>query len=195
MRINYFTLLKRTLAACLVMISSVACGAAPMSASGAMPAPTQAPLAPNATVSASSSTTAASDEQAVRSVVEQFGQKLQTVSLQAPRALVTQEIQQQYVSFVSAELLNKWLNDPSQAPGRVVSSPWPDRIEITSMIRDSATQYTATQYTVQGNEVEMTSVELVNGGRAGQQPVRLTVEKQQRRWVITAYARTIGIPG
>jgi hypothetical protein len=195
MHFDVFPLLKRALTAWLMIALCAACGAAPISTSmptaaatqappapsAALPAATQAPPAPSAAASADNSTQP-DDEQAVRSVVEQFGRKLQAVSLQAPPDLVAQELQQQYAPFVAPALLDAWLKDPSQAPGRVVSSPWPDHIEITNITRNSDTQYTVT-----GNEIEMTSVELVNGGSAGQQPVQITLEKQQGRWTITAY--------
>ncbi len=61
----------------------------------------------------------------VRYVVENFGKRLQNVSLQSPDAV--QEMQKQYSESVSPALLETWMNDLSKAPGRVISSPWPDR--------------------------------------------------------------------
>jgi len=61
--------------------------------------------------------------------------------------------------FLSSELLETWTNDVSKDPGRVVSSPWPDHIEINSLIQEGAARYAVT-----GFVVEVTSVELVNGG-------------------------------
>ena len=71
------------------------------------------------------------EEAEIRSVVVGFGKRLQLVSLQSPNA--SQEIEAQYGGFVASTLLEAWMGDISQAPGRIVSSPWPDRIEITSM--------------------------------------------------------------
>src|SRR5512138_2049880 len=65
----------------------------------------------------------------VKDLVENFGKRLQTVSLLAPDA--AQELQKQYSGFVAPTLLERWISDTSKAPGRMVSSPWPDRIEIT----------------------------------------------------------------
>ena len=67
----------------------------------------------------------AAEEGEVRDLVESFGKTLQTVSLLAPDA--AKEINKRYAEYVSCPLLEKWTSDPSQAPGRTVSSPWPDR--------------------------------------------------------------------
>jgi len=124
----------------------------------------------------------ASDEEgAVRYVVESFGRRLQNVSLQSPN--VAQAIREQYAEFVSPELLEAWAKDVSKAPGRVVSSPWPDRIEITALVKEGADKYAVT-----GFVVEITSIELVNGGAAAKIPVRIVVEKRVGRWLITEYA-------
>ena len=74
------------------------------------------------------------------------------------------------------------MNDISRAPGRVTSSPWPDRIEITSIVRE------ADKYVVVGFVVEVTSIEVVNGGVAAKIPVRVVLEKREGRWFITEYA-------
>jgi hypothetical protein len=83
---------------------------------------------------------------------------------------------------VAPELLEIGAKDISRAPGRVVSSRWPERIEIISIAQESATRYVVT-----GFVVEVTSVELVNGGAAAKVPVRIVVEKRKERWVITDY--------
>jgi hypothetical protein len=75
------------------------------------------------------------EEGAVRYVVESFGKRLQNVSLQSPDA--AQMIGEQYAEWIHPELLKVWMNDISRAPGRVTSSPWPDRIEITSIVREA----------------------------------------------------------
>jgi len=82
---------------------------------------------------------AAEEEGAVRYVVESFGKRLQNVSLQSPN--VAQAMREQYTEFVSPELLEAWVDDLSQAPGRMVSSPWPDRIEITEIVREEPDRY------------------------------------------------------
>ena len=126
-------------------------------------------------------TTDAVDEAEIRDLVENFGKKLQNVSLLAPDA--GQEIEMQYSEFVSRALLEMWMGNVSKAPGRVVSSPWPDRIEISSLTREDPGEYVITGYVV-----EVTSVEVVNGGAAAKIPVRMVVQEEQGGWVIAEYA-------
>ena len=119
-------------------------------------------------------------EAAVRAVVEGFGKVLQMVSLQAPDAQET--MQKFYSPFVSSQLLEVWMQDPYNAPGRIVSSPWPDRIEITAISKESPTKYSVT-----GEIIEVTSMEVVNGGAADRIPVQITLEEDQGTWMITGY--------
>jgi len=121
------------------------------------------------------------EEGAVRYVVESLGKRLQNVSLQSPDA--AQMIGEQYAEWVDPELLKIWMNDISRAPGQVVSSPWPDRIEITSIVREEADRYV-----VVGFVVEVTSMEVVSGEAAAKTPVRIVLEKREGRWLITEYA-------
>lgn len=123
----------------------------------------------------------AGEEAEVRDLVENFGKRLQMVSLLAPDA--AQDLQKQYSEFVSPALLETWMNDVSKAPGRMVSSPWPDRIEITTLERE-----TPDKYVIDGFVVEMTSVEVVNGGAANKVPVHIVAGRDQGRWLITEYA-------
>ena len=125
--------------------------------------------------------TNAQEKTEVRDLVENFGKRLQNVSLLAPDA--AQEIQEQYSEFVSPTLLEMWMNDVSKAPGRIVSSPWPDRIEITTLTREGSERYVVT-----GFVVEVTSVEVANGGAAAKIPVRIIVQNDQGRWLIAEYA-------
>ena len=146
----------------LAAVSFVACTALP-------PTPTQT-TASNLT-----------EEAEIRYVVENFGKRLQAVSLQSPNA--SQEMKEQYSEFVSPALLETWMSDVSKAPGRIVSSPWPDRIEITTVTKEGSDKYVIT-----GFVVEVTSMEVVSGGAAAKIPVRIVVQKSQARWTITEYA-------
>ncbi|MDO0823859.1 hypothetical protein [Desulfosporosinus nitroreducens] len=118
-------------------------------------------------------------EAEVISLVENFGKKLQTVSLTAPRDYVNKSIQENYGDLVSPELLSAWQKDLQDVPGRVVSSPWPDRIEILSIQKSSS------EYDVKGEILEITSVEIQNGGVAAKRPIDLRVRKVENRWLIT----------
>ncbi|HHV53890.1 MAG TPA: hypothetical protein GXX55_00315 [Firmicutes bacterium] len=119
------------------------------------------------------------DELAIKSLVEDFGRALQTVYLQGPGDMVKKSINENYGRFVTPSLLAEWLNDPSNAPGRVVSSPWPDRIEIRSM-----KPLSEDTYELEGEIIEITSVEKVSGGAAARQPITLLVKKTGTRWLI-----------
>lgn len=117
----------------------------------------------------------------VRTVVEGFGKELQRVSLLASDA--RQQIATHYSLYVAPALVMMWQNDPLQAPGRLTSSPWPDRIEISRI-----TRMDDTHYTVEGMIIEASS----GGGGTDEapveslhRPVSLTVERTDR-WRITA---------
>ena len=123
----------------------------------------------------------AHEEQDVRKLVEDFGKELQKVSLLAPEDLLIQSIKENYGSFITPDLLQKWLDDPQSTPGRMVSSPWPDHIDILDMEMNDKNQYT-----VNGEIVEVTSTELENGGAAARRPVTIIVRKIDGRWLISS---------
>ena len=127
-------------------------------------------------------TASATDEEAeIRDLVENFGKRLQTVSLLAADA--AREMQQQYADFVSPALLETWMKDVTKAPGRIVSSPWPERIDITTLSKEGSDRYVIT-----GFVIEVTSVEMVNGGAAARLPVRIVVQRGPGRWLIADYS-------
>lgn len=119
------------------------------------------------------------NRKAVESLVENFGKKLQMVSLLAPADVVTKSMQENYGDLASPELLAKWQSDPQNAPGRMVSSPWPDRIEIID-----AKKISKDTYEVKGQIIEITSVEQASGEAAAKRPITLIVKKKENRWVI-----------
>jgi len=63
-------------------------------------------------------------------IVSEFGSRLKNVSLLAPEDELKREIEENYKDFVVPELLSAWIAEPASAPGRLVSSPWPEKIEI-----------------------------------------------------------------
>ena len=121
----------------------------------------------------------ATDEEAVRNLVEEFGRRLALVSLQAPEDMVQQSLEEHYGDLVTPELLERWQSNPADAPGRVVSSPWPDRIEIATV-----EQRSETSYEVQGHIIEITSQEKAESGVAASRAVTLSVVKVGDRWLI-----------
>ena len=176
--------MKHIITILLVTVSLAACSMPPtVSAQGT----SKTAIAPVITYTAPKITptqtiaNATDEEAAVRDLVGNFGKRLQDVSLLSPDAV--QEMQKQYAEFVSPALLETWTSDVSSAPGRTVSSPWPDRIEITTLAKEGSDKYVIT-----GFVIEVTSVEVVNGGVAAKIPVRIAVQKSQERWLITEYA-------
>lgn len=123
-----------------------------------------------------------SDETAVMQLVAEFGSKLKNVSLLAPEDIVKNTLSENYGDLVTPGLLAKWQNDVNHAPGRVTSSPWPERIEITAIEKLSDSKYQ-----IKGEIITMTSVEMVNGGVAGKSPVTLEAGKIDNNWLITSY--------
>ena len=120
------------------------------------------------------------EENAISQLVEDFGKRLKNVSLLAPAEVAAKSIKENYAGYVAPALLAQWQNDPENAPGRVTSSPWPERIDIieTKKLSD-------TKYQVKGEIIEMTSADIVNDGLAVKRPVVLTVEKIDKSWLIT----------
>lgn len=120
-------------------------------------------------------------EAAVKNVVENFGKKLQKVSLLAPENDLKQSMEENYGEYVSPALLAQWAEDPQNAPGRLTSSPWPDRIEILGMEKVSATSYL-----VEGEIIEVTSAEKESGEAAARRIIALTIEKIEDKWLINS---------
>lgn len=69
----------------------------------------------------------------ITALIEGFGKKLASVDKVAPDEVVVKSIKENYSPFLSSNLILKWTSNPSEALGRICSSPWPDRIEILSM--------------------------------------------------------------
>jgi hypothetical protein len=121
------------------------------------------------------------EEQQVRDAVNVFAAHLQNVSLTASADVLTTTIQKEYGPFVTPELLTHWIADPTSAPGRLTSSPWPDHIDITSV------QKVGSDYQVAGEVVLMTSNEVAHGGDAGRIPVQMTMTAIDGQWYVSDY--------
>lgn len=127
---------------------------------------------------------AACDEAAARGVVEQLGARMKDVSLLAPDTILGREMRRAYGEIVTPQLLDLWLRDPAAAPGRQVSSPWPERIEIRSIV--NAADAADPGCRVEGDVVFITSTDDA-GSAAARVPVTISV-RQSDRWRISAYA-------
>lgn len=86
----------------------------------------------------------------VSAIVNAFGANLKMVSLTAEPALIASAMDSYYKPYVTSRLLAKWKADPTTAPGKRTSSPYPEKIEITSV-----TQLSKKQYEVVGKVAEV----------------------------------------
>lgn len=132
-------------------------------------------------VEAPSTAAATCDTTAARQVAERLGESLKRVSLLAPDSLVTRAIRSAYAPLVTPSLLDAWTADPTHAPGRTVSSPWPERIEVGSV---QAAAGGACR--VEGQVVYVTSAELAREGATARQSVMLQVVNDDG-WRISSY--------
>jgi len=120
------------------------------------------------------------NKKAVISQVEGFGKKLQMVSLLATADTVKKSMQDNYSGYVTAELLAKFQGDPLSAPGRLTSSPWPDRIEVLS-----AEKISEGLYKVEGKIIEVTMAG-ETGDSVINRPITLEVKNVEGKWMITS---------
>lgn len=113
------------------------------------------------------------------STVAKFGRAEQSTELNAPDAAA--QIKKNYGPYVTSALLSQWENDPQSAPGRVVSSPWPDHIAVQSVTQ------TTNGYEVHGTLYLLSSTNLTQGGYAFADPVIIDLVKQGGKWLIESY--------
>jgi hypothetical protein len=125
----------------------------------------------------------APNRQAARAVVNAFGKHLRLVATLAPRAIAAAAIDQAYTDLVAPELLAAWKAHPETAPGKHVSSPSPERIDIGA-IRAKGRQI----FEVTGKVILLTAQERRDGGVFQANPVTITVARQHGKWLIVAYA-------
>jgi len=121
------------------------------------------------------------DEQDVLILIEVFGEQLKKVSLSAPKDVISTSIEENYSDYVTSELLQKWQDNPQSAPGRTVSSPWPEGIDILRMEMENKHQYT-----VYGNIVEVTGDEFKKGEIAAKRAVEMVIKKVNDDWFISS---------
>lgn len=125
-------------------------------------------------------------ERAVRQLVTLFGSRMQTVSLLVPDSLAASRLQEAYGMLVTPDLLSDWMSRPTLAPGRRVSSPWPDRIEVKSITPSGSDEYLVTGSLIYESSAAGQSVE-----RVAAQPVQLQVRRSgDGSWRISMYEQT-----
>ncbi len=115
------------------------------------------------------------DEQAIIALVEQFGRKLKMVSLTSSPSDLAKSMQEHYRDFAAPELIAYWAENAEEAPGRLTSSPWPERIDVESIEKTAKDVY----------KVTGRIVEVVGGGiEAAIRPIELELKKADGRWLI-----------
>lgn len=129
----------------------------------------------------------AGPEAEIRTLVAEFGSKMKNVNLAAPKEEIIKAIQENYGPYISEGLLEGWKMAPERAPGRLTSSPWPDRIEIISI----APTEDGNGYEVQGMVIEITSTEVGTSQPAAQYPVGMIVRNQNGKWLITGFSKAL----
>lgn len=165
-------MLCATLLSAILLLSGCAAQAsipAPTAAVSVSPAPAATQAACSPSPAQQTAPSPASDEATVTELVQAFGKALQSVSL-LDEAGVKQAMQDAYGQYVTPALLQAWQEKPAQAPGRMVSSPWPDHIDIFSIQKEADTAYTVT-----GQIAKLTSD---TREAAARRAITLTVEKQ-----------------
>lgn len=134
-----------------------------------------------AEVCSASSTSPAADSAAA--VIREFGGHLASVSVLAPADVLREDIRTRYAAHVTPDLLTDWLDDPAAAPGREVSSPWPDRIEIESITPAGDDRFRAS-----GEIVYITSTEAGTDAAAERRPVTVDVVRTSDGWKISSFS-------
>ncbi len=115
----------------------------------------------------------------IENLVLEFGKKLKNVSLLAPKEVLYESMDENYANYIAEELLQRWKLDPQEALGKLVSSPWPERIDIKSIEKINESEYV-----VKGFIIELTSNEIEHGGIAAKRLAEFTVINIDNKWVI-----------
>jgi hypothetical protein len=131
----------------------------------------------------------AAAESDVRSAVASFAARMETVSVLGPDSLARAQLRDAYAVLVTPELLEQWMARPRIAPGRRVSSPWPDSIRVRSL-RPAGPD----SFEVGGDLVYASSADdRSGGGGAVTAPVRLLVIRSpEGAWRIASYSEGAG---
>jgi len=123
----------------------------------------------------------AADEQDASRLVEDFGANLKAVSLTGAEEDVRDAIRQEYADFVTPELLARFVAEPAEAPGRLISSPWPEKIEIATVWK------VGQAFVVDGEVIYLTSEEVAEGGEAFREKISVALEKRGPKLLIADY--------
>jgi hypothetical protein len=121
----------------------------------------------------------AADINVIYQVVGEFGARLKDVNVTVPKQEIITAVDFNLKRLITDGLYQEFVQDTSKVPGRTVSSPWPERVEIVSVQKEDDTSYT-----VNGKIIGMTSVEMTQGGNAGETSITFTLKKVKGTWLI-----------
>lgn len=115
-------------------------------------------------------------DQVVRAA-ELFGDQLKSAMLLVPEEQLKEQIDQLYAPYVSNELIGKWKEQLELTPGRELSSPWPERLDVLSI-----TKLNDETYKLHGQIVEVAGGEVV-----GTNDVNLLMKIETDQWKIDSF--------
>jgi hypothetical protein len=119
-------------------------------------------------------------DDAARALMSDFGSKLKNVPLLGDDAVVTKAIEDNYGAYITPELLADWKANHAHAPGRLTSSPWPERLTIATMSEQGSGRV------ISGEVILKTSTE-GEGEVADTVPYVAQVIQTAGGWKIAAY--------
>src|SRR6476661_3455089 len=111
-------------------------------------------------------------ERAVRQLVALFAARMRTVSLVAPDSIAASRLQEAYGTLVTPDLLSDWMARPTAAPGRRISSPSPDRLDVRTVQPAGVDEYLVTGALIYGSRAPG-----AGAVRVAPRPVRLHVRR------------------
>ena len=101
---------------------------------------------------------------------------MKNVSTLASPDAAERALRDNYGGLVAPSLLADWIASPSTAPGRQVSSPWPERIDVIDVSQSGD------HASVRGVVVEATS-----SGEGSRTPVEIELRLTDGSWLITSW--------
>ena len=117
---------------------------------------------------------------AAKAVLVAFGTKLKNVPLVGESTALTSAIEENYAPYVTPELLADWKANPAHAPGRLASSPLPDRLTVETMVAQGTGR-------IINGEVIMVTIDQKPGESADTVPYIAQLIQTPRGWKIAAY--------
>lgn len=113
-------------------------------------------------------------EEEVRSFVARFGEAFQNVPLYASAQAAARAVQDNYVPFVSEEILAAWEKEPEKAPGKSAGGPEPVRMAVLLADPDTDGSYLVQARVTEG---------------AVEYPIAMRLRKQPGGWLITGFVK------